>query len=72
MAELQTIKDVESALGGVEGLVALTGANRGAVMMWRYNGFPRGFYKLMLSELHAKGLDAPGKLWGQKERHQQS
>lgn len=70
MTELQTVKDVENALGGVEGLVALTGANRGAVLMWRYNGFPPKFYKLIIGALHARGFDAPGRLLGQKEPNQ--
>jgi hypothetical protein len=64
--ELRTKEEVMAALGGIQGLCALTGSGYGAVENWkRLETFPSRYFLLMTFALHKKGLGAPPELWGQ-------
>lgn len=63
--ELKTKEEVIAALGGIQGLCALTGSSYGATENWkRLKTFPTKYSFLMLFALHKKGLSAPPELWG--------
>lgn len=67
MTELKTVAEVIKALGGTDGVAALTNSKKSAVHMWRF-GFPARKYVVMIRALHEMGLYAPPSLWGQDNR----
>ena len=54
------------ALGGIDGVSALTGSSYGATENWkRLPNFPARYFLVMTFALHKKRLRAPPELWGQ-------
>jgi hypothetical protein len=68
MTRLYTADEVVRALGGLEEVCRITGAN--IKQAWHWHGragmFPATFYVAMTRALRARGYQAPARLWNQK------
>lgn len=66
--ELTSADAVFDALGGVDGLMGLTGARYKTVHMWKAaKSFPSSTYVLMTSELERRGYGADPSFWGMRQ-----
>lgn len=73
MTQLSTFKEVFDELGGVSGLVALTGAKPKAVGAWlTYRRFPWKAYPFVTGELTTRGKAAPSDIFGMKAKESAS
>lgn len=67
MTQLSTFKEVFDELGGVSGLVDLTGAKPKAVGAWlTYRRFPWKAYPIITEKLSARGKAVPDGVFGMK------
>ena len=68
MKRLRTVQAVVDALGGLEGICELTDANLKQAWHWvgRAEQFPANTYVVIQRALHARGLEAPARLWSMK------
>lgn len=68
MKRLRTVEQVANALGGLEGVCELTGANLKQAWHWlgRAGQFPANYHECMRRALRRRGYDAPARLWNQK------
>lgn len=66
--ELTSADSVFDALGGVGGVMEITGARYKTVHMWKSaKSFPSDTYVLMTSALEQRGLTAVPDLWGMRQ-----
>lgn len=69
MTQLSTFKEVFDELGGLHGLVELTGSNAKAVDAWkRHDRFPWKMYPIITGELTTRGKAAPSDIFGMKAK----
>ena len=67
-SELSSADQAFEALGGIQGLMDLTGRKYSAVHHWRSCGsFPSSTYLVLTSELARKGLTADPLLWRMRQ-----
>jgi hypothetical protein len=68
MAYLRTAEAVVEALGGLEEVCRITGANLKQAWHWhgRAGMFPANTYVVMQRALRARGFEAPARLWNMK------
>lgn len=67
-SELSSAEQVIGALGGIQGLMDLTGRKYSAVHHWRSCGsFPASTYLLLTDELQRRGLTANPSLWRMRQ-----
>jgi hypothetical protein len=68
MKQLRTANQVVKALGGLDEVCRITGAN--VKQAWHWHGragrFPANTYVAMTRVLNARGYEAPARLWNQK------
>ncbi len=62
---IRTTREVVKALGGIDGVVRLTGASADSVSAWqaRLNRFPAKTYLVMTEALAEMGMSASPALW---------
>lgn len=73
MKQLESAREVISALGGNDAVEAMTGRDYKTVCGWGVKDrFPPETYVLMTAELAAYGFTAPPSLWRQIERPEES
>jgi hypothetical protein len=68
--QIKSPRDVIEALGGVEAVAELTGANLATVYKWHQPGtqtLPAKTYVIMISALLVQGDGAVPRLWGMIE-----
>jgi len=69
VSELTSSDAVFDALGGVPGVMEVTGARYKTVHMWKAaKSFPSATYVLMTDELSRRGYRASPDLWDMKQR----
>ena len=68
MKRLTTVNQVIKALGGIEKVRELTGANNKQSWNWteKFGSFPSRYYACMTLALLRAGYQAPARLWAQK------
>lgn len=68
MRKLRTTQAVINALGGLDAVCELIGANRKQAWNWqgRAGVFPANTYVVLIRALHRRNLDAPATLWSMK------
>ena len=68
MKQLRSVHTIIEALGGLDAVKKLTGANSKQVWNWqqRFEQFPAKYYRCMNVALERRGFVAPARLWAQE------
>jgi hypothetical protein len=68
LKQLRSVNTVVEALGGIDAVIELTGANNKQTWNWtkRFQSFPAKYYACMIAALNERGYTAPARLWAQE------